>query len=978
MSTYQWFFLTCMLFSAFDTAANSRKIIEYGYDNSGDINIVNTTVSQQPPQITGLTPAIVRIGQQYKLIANGTGLHRVSIDTDSANLIVSDASSDGLQVSFTLDISDQTKAGEHTLTFSTPLGLSKQTITVFPALPEITLNPAPIVLEAQGLAIELDIQLSQKDIIAHTFNLTVDNPGVAALQASSITIPVGQTRPETAIQITGLQKGVSTLTISSQSFDDFSTRIFVTENYSPAIGGHTAYAKPLGINYQKTVSPPPLPILGPFSAQLEILKSESEIVGETTIKPLLSQALILAKGAVIYNISHTALIANEGLTEVTIQGVGLANIDDVIISPEQGISISSLVAETDGSRVTFSVAVDPDVILGSRKIVLTQQGKEILTTDLRAAQITIAESLPEIETISPILVTRLSSHQLTIRGKHFNSAHKLSISPADGISIASPITVNSKGTIITANIVIDELAILGDRIVRVETDAGSTSHILSPTNTLSVINGPSKDIRFLTAPSLGIIKNQDTTNNTFNTKLYDNLLGVVHGKHIGSLSPAAQAIGADFSLTITGSGLSDVSSVEFIPDDNIAVGIPIVAEDGLSLTVPVAIDAEAEKTLRQVVVETMDGRIIASPATADRFQVTDLQPIISSLSPNFLLAGDDVVTLKIRGLMLENISSVFAIPGDDMIIGNPQVNANGTEATVSIKATAAAQTNTRVIVVETAGGESSDIPVSANSLKIVSSRPTVFDALVSPLLGIEKNTINPPVATKKVLITSSLLQIIRETTPPIGTSNQTQYADHLGILQGIAATKTSPNLASIGSSVILTIDGIGLDQVTDISLNPADGLLLTNDFNINSDGTQLTIPLDIAIDAELSKREIILTTATGKLPFVNSNENRLQITGLQPVIQSIEPIQKFPGSSSTLIVRGFNLNDTVSIEASPADGDINFGSITVNTAGTILQVPMVISASASPGPKVITVTTLAGVTEQQATSANTFTVLPLQ
>ena len=224
---------------------------------------------------------------------------------------------------------------------------------------------------------------------------------------------------------------------------------------------------------------------GPFYTQLGILKPQADLPGEFSINALLSQALTVTKGAVITGINQTALIADGGITEVTIQGVGLENVDDVVFIPPDGISISSLIVAPDGTQVTFTVTVDPGVEIGTRQIILYQQGNQILTTNLTPAQITIAAGPPEVTTIEPIVVTRLSEHTLTVNGRNFESAHTLSITPAEDIIMASPFTINEQGTQITAKIIIGELAELGDRVVSVTGDAGSSSQNPSPENTLT-------------------------------------------------------------------------------------------------------------------------------------------------------------------------------------------------------------------------------------------------------------------------------------------------------------------------------------------------------------------------------------------------------------------------------------------------------------------------------------------------------------
>ena len=208
-----------LLLLTFDAVANSRQITAYDYDNSGDIRSIVTEVSEQAPLITELSPTIVRHGQQYYVIANGIGLRFVQINADSSGLAILVSQSSDSQVAFTLNVGEQVALGQHTLTFSTSLGFTTQTITVFPLLPEITLNPTPVVLAFPASPIDLDIQLSRTDIVEHTLDLvTIDNPSVAELSVTNrITIPIGQTRPGISIPITGLQKGTATLNITSQT-----------------------------------------------------------------------------------------------------------------------------------------------------------------------------------------------------------------------------------------------------------------------------------------------------------------------------------------------------------------------------------------------------------------------------------------------------------------------------------------------------------------------------------------------------------------------------------------------------------------------------------------------------------------------------------------------------------------------------------------------------------------------------------------
>ncbi|MGH8547843.1 MAG: hypothetical protein ACRERU_04450 [Methylococcales bacterium] len=966
-----------LMLLALDLRADSRRITEYGYDRRGDVTNVYTEVSDQAPVVTELAPSILRIGRQHAIVANGLGLRKVQIVSDSPNLIFSGIQSDHFQARFTIEVGEGASLGGHTLNFSTSLGTVAQTITVHPPLPVITLNPAPIVLPVSGVAVELDIQLSGQDLVAHSLDLSVGDSNIAQLQTSTLTIAAGETRPNVTIRIAGLQKGASTLNLTSPTLDPFTTRLFVTDPYSPAIGNHGVFAAPLGVFLGGSLTPPPLPVRGPFQTQLGILKPQSAMPGQINVDRLVSQSLMLGKGAVLFGVDQSALIADGPALEVTVFGTGLESVERVAILPPDGITIGPLSIAPDGSFVRFSVIVDPGAANGSRRIVLSFQNGDVLSLDPRSAQIAIARAKPEIQTIAPIVVTRLSTTDLVIRGHDLESADSLAITPSAGITIAQPIRIDPGGTEVGARISVDEFAPLGDRVVSVATAAGTTSDVASPANTLTVINGPAKQIGFLIAPVVGVDKSIDPSLGFAGVDIRNPSVGVVRDSHVGNLIPGSQPIGSDFILTVRGSGLAAVDSISFIPGDDLFVGIPTVASDGLSLTVPVSIDFNAQKTVRQVRVQAQNFTIQASPAGADRFQVTDLEPIITSLSPNYLVAGDNFIQLQIRGKMLDGVTSVSVVPGDDLLVGPAWVDPQGTLVTVDISAGLTARTGPRLVVVQTTSDQSSTLPTPANTLEIVAIKPPAFNALVSAPVGVDKPAAGAPAPQVNRSIHAPLVGVVNEPPPPAGQSrNNSQHAGALGLLIGSSVTGVSPHLAPIGARLTLTVDGFGLDRVTALSLNPPDGVLLTDNITINGNGTGLTVPVEVAADAPLTVREIVLSTANGKFPFVKIEDSRLTITGLLPIIESIHPIQQFPGTTQTLTVRGLNLNNTVSIEAIPQSG-IQFGIIQVDSAGTQLQVPMAITSGAPSGPRVIVVTTVAGTSDFSSTPANTFTVLPL-
>ena len=128
----------------------------------------------------------------------------------------------------------------------------------------------------------------------------------------------------------------------------------------------------------------------------------------------------------------------------------------------------------------------------------------------------------------------------------------------------------------------------------------------------------------------------------------------------------------------------------------------MVAGDGRSFTVDVALAADAPRTLRRM-------RVVAGSATVPftlpelaNFLVTELQPEVDSVSPIVLITGDPPLTFFMRGRNLQNATAIRFVPATGIVVGsNLNVNASGTEATVSITVAPTAPVGNRVAVIET-------------------------------------------------------------------------------------------------------------------------------------------------------------------------------------------------------------------------------------------------------------------------------------
>ena len=102
---------------------------------------------------------------------------------------------------------------------------------------------------------------------------------------------------------------------------------------------------------------------------------------------------------------------------------------------------------------------------------------------------------------------------------------------------------------------------------------------------------------------------------------------------------------------------------------------------------------------------------------------------------------------------------------------------------------------------------------------------------------------------------------------------------------------------------------------------------------------------------------------------------RVYLAKAAPVLESVEPIVLFQKTKVTFIIRGRNLSELTAIDIHPANNGLHLGNkITVNATGTEASVDLYIDANATKGAHFISVTTLGGVSDNNASAYNTFTI----
>lgn len=927
------------------------RLTEYVYDPAGNLLQVITAGTAAPPTVSAITPDSLRRGESRQFVVTGSGLNGVRINLSDPGLSVSGMQPGSTEIRFTLTASPAVTLGPQPINFSNAAGSTDAAVTVNPVLPAVTVVPAPLAVPPDGTARQFTIRLSSADNLDHVINLSTTNTAVATVTPASLTITAGQTQAQA--NITGHTGGQTTMTLASTTLGNTLVPVFVTAEF---VGINTSLAPLVGV----------------------VLEAEAPPKPPITITPFGAPHLGVVVGSYISGINPKAVTIGTGPTDITILGKGLDGVTGISVVPATGVTLGAHTIAADGNSITLPVTVADDAPVTLRQVVLTAGSAKIPASAPDADRLYVALPPPEVTSVEPLFaLPGTPSQTLVIRGRNFRELRKIEITPSAGIAIGSQPVVNSAGTEITVQVAISPAATIGPRVVTVTTVSGASSADASPYNTFTVVNELQETFAPFVAPLVGVVVESEPVPTQTDIYLKGTSLGVAVGSVVTGLSPKAGVIGENMTLTVNGYALQNVTAVEIVPDTGITVGPPMIDADGRSLTVPLGIAADAPRTLRTVRVLAGSTLVPPAPASATQFLVTVPQPRIDSVSPLYLQVGQPLTTLTVRGANFQNLQQLRIVPLDGITLGTPSVNTAGTEIVLNISAAADAALGPRIVVAETAAGQTAETATIANTITLTDNAGTTYTPIMSALLGVVLQAPPvPPVETPIGPIAAPNLGIVLEAEPP-PPATQTLFlaGAHLGVALGPTATRSEPSGLPLGGSAILTINGYALNEVTAITLTPATGVTV-GPLTISPDGTQISALIEVAADAPVGWREIRLDTVTGSVPFSDPAVNRFYVASGLPTFDSITPILARQGEVLTLTVRGAHLLKATSVTAEPAEGITITFPITVNATGTELTVPLQIAPDAPLGSRVIRVTTPGGISTEVSEPANTFTVYP--
>jgi YD repeat-containing protein len=928
-----------------------NRVTEYVYDAAGNLLSVITSGTATTPTINTLSPDTLRRGESKRVRAAGAGLTGVRLTTSDPALQVMDVQASATQVDFTLSALDTATLGPQPITFANAAGSTTTAVIVNPVLPKVSVAPAPLAIPPDNIGRTFAVRLSNVDNIAHSFTLTSANTVIATVTPSAITIPAGQT--EASASITGKQAGTTSIVLASATLGSTAFPVFVTAEFR---GINTSLAPVVGLVVEQPPSPPQTQTITPFAAPH---------VG-------------LVVGGYVQAVNPKAVIAGSGPVDVVITGKALSGVTAVAVRPADGVTLGSFSINTDGTAITVPITAAANAAQTLRQVVVTAGTQLIPPAAPDADRVLVAPPPPEVTSVDPLFVVPGTPNQtLAIRGRYFRNLQRVQVTPSAGIAVDSAPSVNADETAITLKLAVSPAATIGPRLITVTTASGTSSATLSPQNTLSIVNELRDSVTPIAAAVVGLIKETEAAPPAARSiDVVGPHVGLTVGSVVTGITPAAGSIGDSVTLTVQGFELQNVTAVQFLPATGITVGALAVAPDGRSLSVPITLAADAPLTLRTVQVLAGTTVLPSAPVSATQFRVTTPQARIDSISPLFLQIGQAPVTLSIRGVNYRDLQSVRVLPSEGVTLGAPTVNGDFTEINAGISAAANAVLGPRVVVVETAAGATTSVATIANTIALVSVAGSTFTPVVSPNVGLVKETPFAPVSTLiEPIVSANVGLVVAQTPPPPTPTDIFLNGAFVGLAVGPIATRVAPAGIARGSSGTLTIEGKSLDVVTAVSLQPAIGATLGAP-QVNADGTVLTVPVAVATDAVAGLREVLLNTAAGTVMFSSASANRFYIAVAPARIDSISPILSTQGSTFTLTLRGANFQAASAITAEPPVGIVFGSTIVVNNTGTEITIPMFVPADSPLGSHVIRVTTPAGTTTTDAAPANTFTVFP--
>lgn len=915
------------------------------------------TVTRQLPAVTSVSPSTVMAGSgANELVVAGRNFNaQAEVLVNSAVVATTFVSSTELRATLSnqtsaaslpvrVRIPDPDAAGQY-LTSSTSATLTVE----MPVPPTVKFEPTPIAMPPDNKPHEIVIRLSKADFRDHTLAISISDPAKATVAPATITIPAGETTAR--IAITPMANGSVNLIAQSDTLGETRVPLYITPDYR---GINTSYAPMVGVVVEGG-GPPPAEVVGTLAHQGDVGVSV---------------------GSMLAGVSPRGWHRGSA-QDMVVHGIGIPAGAQLALSPADGVTVGAPEIAADGTTLVATLVATADAAPGPRRVVVRDANGALLAfADPAASVVVLTSGEPRIDSVTPIRAIRNSGFTLEIRGENLHDG-TIEILPADGLELDAQPRIDADGTLITAQVRVGAGAPLGDKVVRVATASGTTASAPDQGNTLRVVDTLGPD--YLTAaPIVGVMVGDGALPTAeVAVPVLTSGLGVVVGASVTGVSPGAAVIGTTQTITVRGQGLQAVTGIAFTPAAALTVGAPTPNADGTELTFSLQVAADAVLGARRIALETADGPLAFADVMDGSFLISAPLAELDSVTPQVLTLGGAAQTLAVLGRNFTNASDIRVLPAEGITVHRPfTVSADGERIDVAVTIDPAAAVGTRTLVVTTPAGESTSDSLPGNSFKVASQVGAVYPAILSTMVGVVVGDSGAGTATVDGPWVAPLVGVMVEEPPPEPVSEpRFAVTDEIGVLVGAAATGLAPDGWLQGTSGTLTVTGTGLAEVTAATAMPADGLLL-GERTVNAEGTELTIAFSVTESAALGTRRLRLGTTDGELAWMHGAQAVFGI-GRVPTMNSVSPIVIESGTSTTLEIRGTDLQTVNGATLVPADGVELVGEPTwsQDALGELLQVPLRVDAAAPTGDRVLQLLVPGGATTTTPNAANTIKVV---
>jgi hypothetical protein len=449
--------------------------------------------------VASVAPKTGIIGSDVEVTVSGAGLGgitTVSLVPSAGVTVLSGptATADGKQMTFKLRVDPAAATGLRRLVLNTATGLpvtyaqpQDGVFLVSAPIPELYSVTPPILVSGQG-AVRMTLRGRN---LGNTSAVRIDSPEGMTVAGPFDAAADGSSVSFTVSAAAGAVSGQRAVIVTTPAGESSATLV---------AGNMVRVAATLGNSYSGIASQ----VVGVQIGSNVVVKPTvdstlaSPVIGVLvgSAKPPVDPAKYISASAVVGVVSGSfaQAIAPRGWLQgssgnLVVTGQGLGAVTSVTVKPDTGVLMGAPEASADQRSLSISISVAPDAPLVQRELRLQTASGQLVFTDASVNRIIGIGKLPNLTSMSPILIEQGKGVTLSVRGTDLQGVTGVTFEPASGLN-ASPQLSWSKdalGELLTISVSADQAAALGNRALVLQVPGGQTSSVAVPANTLKVI-----------------------------------------------------------------------------------------------------------------------------------------------------------------------------------------------------------------------------------------------------------------------------------------------------------------------------------------------------------------------------------------------------------------------------------------------------------------------------------------------------------